>query len=284
MSRTRTTEPFSTAFQHAASPARSGRLTISFRLWLTLFLGSNIATLTLLGLQHYFLALVSFLLPAPWYTFQILNASARGLGPAVTRFTTSRREVWLTIDDGPDPESTPKILDLLDAHGARATFFLIGDKVQRHPELVTEILRRGQTIGNHTQTHPKFMFWMASAKKTSAEIDTCTDTLHAAGAGNTRWFRSPAGLRNPSLHAQLAQRNLDLILWSARGYDTVCRDASKVIARITNDLRPGAILLIHENQPCADLRLELYTELFALLAREGYSCVIPSHDALVRNA
>jgi peptidoglycan/xylan/chitin deacetylase (PgdA/CDA1 family) len=247
-----------------------------------LFFGANVATLVLLWFEHYFFAIPVFFLPAPWYAFQLLKSSARGLCPVVTHFATSRREVWLTIDDGPDPESTPKVLDLLEAHGARATFFLIGEKVGRHPELVTEILRRGHTIGNHTHTHPCSWFWFASARKTAAEIDACADALRKAGAGNTRLFRSPVGLKNHALHPLLVQRGLDLVLWSARGFDTICRDPAKVIARLTANLQPGIILLVHENLPDPALRTELLTGLFAHLASVSYVCVVPETEALIR--
>ncbi len=285
MSRSRTTEPSSTA-SIPPPPASSQpvRRTLAYRLWLVLFFGANLTALVLLGLQHYLWALAVFFLPMPWYTFQMLNASARGLGPAVTHFKTARREVWLTIDDGPDPESTPKVLDLLDAHGARATFFLIGEKIRRHPELVTEILRRGHTLGNHTQTHPCSWFWLASAKSTGAEIDACADALRVANIESTQWFRSPAGLKNPALQAQLAQRGLDLVLWSARGYDTVWRDPAKVTARIAANLRPGTIILLHENGTNTALQAELFTRLFNHLAHEGYTCVIPPGEALIREA
>ena len=283
MSPPRTTEPLPTA---ALLPAErqdiSVRRSIVFRAWVVLFFGANLATLILLWYRHYFWAVPVFFLPAPWYAFQILKPSARGLGPVVTHFATGRREVWLTVDDGPDPESTPKVLDLLEAHGARATFFLIGEKVRRHPELVAEILRRGHTVGNHTQTHPCSWFWIASAKKTAAEIDACADALGDAGARDVRWFRSPVGLKNHALHPLLAQRGLDLVLWSARGFDTICRDPAKVIGRIAADLQPGTILLVHENLPDPSLRAELFNRLFCHLAREGYACIIPPAAALIR--
>ena len=283
MSDPRTTEPFSAANLPEAGQTHSIRRSFVFRAWVVLFFGANVATLVLLGLQHYFWAIVVFFSPAPWYAFQILKPSARGLCPVVTHFATQHREVWLTIDDGPDPESTPKVLDLLDAHGARATFFLIGEKVRRHPELLKEILRRGHTVGNHTYSHPVRSFWLVSARKTAAEIDTCAEALRTAGAGSTRLFRSPVGLKNHALHPQLARRGLDLVLWSARGFDTICRDPAKVIARITEDLEPGAILLIHENVPDPAMRTELFNRLFAQLKRENYICVVPPSEALIRN-
>ena len=263
----------------AAPPVRRS---IAFRAWLTLFFGANFATLVLLWSRHYFWAVPVFFLPAPWYAFQILKASAQSLGPVVTHFKTNRREVWLTIDDGPDPESTPAVLNLLDAHTARATFFLIGEKVKRHPELVTEILRRGHTIGNHTHTHPCSWFWCASARKTAAEIDACTDALQNAGTRDIHWFRSPVGLKNHALHALLAKRGLDLVLWNARGFDTICHQPAKVIARLATNLKPGSILLLHENASRPALQTELFGRLFAHLEREGYTCVIPQAEDLIR--
>jgi peptidoglycan/xylan/chitin deacetylase (PgdA/CDA1 family) len=98
-------------------------------------------------------------------------------GPIVTRFRTSRREVWLTIDDGPDPQDTPKILDLLSKYQAHATFFLIGKRAAQHPELVREIIRQGHTLGNHTFTHPVASFWMAHSSRLGREIDHCGEVL-----------------------------------------------------------------------------------------------------------
>ena len=283
MSHSRTTEPFSTStLLSKVVQTRPVRRTFIFRAWVVLFWGANFATVILLWFEHYLWAILVFFLPAPWYAFQILKPSACGLGPVVTHFATKRREVWLTIDDGPDPESTPEVLDLLDAHGARATFFLIGEKVQRHPELVTEIIQRGHTVGNHTHTHPRRGFWLASPQKTAAEIDACADALRSAGASGSKWFRSPVGLKNHALHPELARRGLDLVLWSARGFDTICRDPAKVIARIAASLEPGAILLIHENVPDPAIRKELFKLLFAHLAHENYVCVIPQAEALIR--
>ena len=262
--------------------ARVIRRPIVFHAWVAVFFGANFATIILIWSGYYFWAVPVFFLSSPWYAFQILKPSAHGFGPVVTRFATKRREVWLTIDDGPDPSSTPKILDLLDDHGARATFFLIGEKIRRHPALVTEILRRGHTVGNHTHTHPCSKFWVPSAQKTAIEIDNCADALRAAGASGIRWFRSPVGLKNHALHPLLAQRGLDLVLWSARGFDTSCHDPAKVVTRIAADLQPGAIILIHENMLNSALQLELFNKLFSRLKHEGYACIIPSAEDLIR--
>src|SRR4051812_6759239 len=126
-------------------------------LWL--FFAFKSASIGLLLFHHPLAALTAFVIPDPWFLSQFLIPTTRGLGPVVTRFTTTRREVWLTIDDGPDPATTPKVLALLAAHRARATFFVIGEKVSRHPELVVEILRQGHSIGNHSHRHASPTFW-----------------------------------------------------------------------------------------------------------------------------
>src|SRR5580704_4313056 len=94
-------------------------------------------------------AAVSFFSADLYLLYCLLAPSSQRLLPVRTRFATERREVLLTIDDGPDPEDTPRILALLDRFGARAAFFLIGEKAARHPELVAEILRRGHEVGHH---------------------------------------------------------------------------------------------------------------------------------------
>jgi peptidoglycan/xylan/chitin deacetylase (PgdA/CDA1 family) len=283
MSSLRTSDPFTEAAPASdETSARHVRRAEGYHAWVVLFFAANLGALVLLVLHHYWTAAWVFFLPAPWYAWQILNSSARGLGPVVTRFKTETREVWLTIDDGPHPTSTPAILDLLDTYKARATFFLIGENVQRYPGLVTEIVRRGHTFGNHTHTHPHNRFWCATARQTGNEIDACASALRATGAGQTCLFRSPVGLKNHSLHPELAKRGLDLVLWSARGFDTISRNPAKTLARITANIQPGAILLVHENPHCPKNQNQLISMLLMHLDRNRYSCVIPAPETLMR--
>jgi peptidoglycan/xylan/chitin deacetylase (PgdA/CDA1 family) len=86
--------------------------------------------------------------------------------------------VWLTIDDGPGPE-TRAVLDLLDRHQARATFFLVGERALAQPELVQEILRRGHDLGNHSHSHPQARFWRLGPAAMRAEIEGCQHALQA---------------------------------------------------------------------------------------------------------
>ena len=247
--------------------------------WWTFFLVFNLGALVLLASHCFLAALVAFLVPVPWVLPQFIVPSADGFGPVMTHFATDRREVWLTIDDGPDPITTPQVLALLETHRTRATFFLIGRKVSRHPELVAEIVRRGHTVGNHTDSHPCTSFWFAWPRRLAVEIDRCADALRRAGVTPMPCFRPPVGIKNPFLHRQLAARGLDLILWSARGYDSVSRPEA-ALRRITRDLQPGAIILVHEAGRPGPSRLPLLTRLLDRLARDGYACVVPPAGSL----
>ena len=125
---------------------------------------------------------------------------AAGFGPVVTKYCTKTKTAWLTIDDGPDPNTTPQVIALLKKYGARATFFLIGSKAAKYPALTRMILDAGHTIGNHTQTHPQFSFWRLGPKALAREIDAFDGTITSLGIARPFWFRAPVGMKNPFLH------------------------------------------------------------------------------------
>jgi peptidoglycan/xylan/chitin deacetylase (PgdA/CDA1 family) len=170
------------------------------------------------------------------------------LGPNWTRLpaeAAARRAVAITIDDGPDPDITPRVLDLLEQHDARATFFCVGERVLRHPELAREIVRRGHTIENHTQRHPHH-FSVMGPRGLAREIGRAQESIAAVIGVAPRFFRAPAGLRNPLLEPVLTRFGLQLASWTRRGFDTVSHDAEKVLGKLTRKLGPGDILLLHD--------------------------------------
>ncbi len=170
------------------------------------------------------------------------------LGPNVTRLpaaAVARREVALTIDDGPDPEVTPQVLDLLDAAGQRATFFCIAERVTRHPELARVIVARGHSIQNHTAKH-RHDFSFLGPRGYAAEIARAQDMLTDITGQRPICFRAPAGLRNPFLAPVLHRLGLVLVSWTRRGFDTRERDPAKVLARLMHRLAAGDILLLHD--------------------------------------
>jgi peptidoglycan-N-acetylglucosamine deacetylase len=173
---------------------------------------------------------------------------SRWLGSNWTRLpahAAARREIAITIDDGPDPAVTPAVLDLLDAHAAKATFFCIGTEARAHPALCREIVRRGHSVQNHSDRHsPRFS--LLGPKAMAREIAAAQASLADITGEVPRFFRAPAGLRNPFLAPVLQRLDLQLVSWTRRGFDTVRRDPTDVLARLARGLAAGDILLAHD--------------------------------------
>ena len=170
------------------------------------------------------------------------------LGPNWTRLpaaAAARNEIALTIDDGPDPLITPQVLDILDRHGAHATFFCVGEKAMRYPALCREIVRRGHAVENHSQHH-RHHFALLGPSGFTRELQTAQDTLTRIAGQRPMFFRAPAGLRNPFLDLVLTRLGLQLASWSARGFDTRIGDGERVKNKLLHGLRAGAILLLHD--------------------------------------
>jgi len=173
---------------------------------------------------------------------------SRLLGPNITQLpptAVERDEIALTFDDGPDPEVTPAVLDLLEAHDARATFFCIGEKARGQARLCREIVRRGHALENHSHHH-RHTFSLLGPRAYRRELRASQQTLHGITGREPRFFRAPAGLRNLFLEPVLAELDLRLVSWTRRGYDTRERDPDKVLSRLLRNLRAGDILLLHD--------------------------------------
>ena len=173
---------------------------------------------------------------------------SRWLGPnwtALPSAAAARNEIALTIDDGPDPAVTPQVLDLLDRHAARATFFCIGTRAEQHAGLCREIVRRGHAVENHSYRH-SHDFSLLGPGGLLRELQAAQDTLTRVSGQRPLFFRAPAGLRNLFLDPVLARLGLRLATWSARGFDTRAGDPERVKARLLRGMGPGAILLLHD--------------------------------------
>lgn len=206
-----------------------------------------------------------------------LRPDSRLFGPVLTRLPTAERVVWLTIDDGPS-DDTAAILDLLDAHGARATFFIVGERARRRPDLVREMRRRGHGLGNHSATHPARAFWALGPARMRREIADTQRVVAGIAGDAPRWFRAVVGMANPFVAPALAAHGLARVGWSARGFDGVRADPEAVLARIERQLAPGAIVLAHEGAPHGR-NVETLARLLARLDALGYRCVLPELDA-----
>jgi len=173
---------------------------------------------------------------------------SRLLGPNWTRLppqSGARGGVAITIDDGPDPEVTPQVLVQLARYGASASFFCVGEKVERYADLAREIVRRGHAIENHSQRH-RHNFSLLGPGGMSKEISRAQDSILRVTGSRPQFFRAPAGLRNPFLDPVLTRLQLRLASWTRRGFDTVNGSADAVYRRLTSSLQAGDILLLHD--------------------------------------
>jgi peptidoglycan/xylan/chitin deacetylase (PgdA/CDA1 family) len=202
---------------------------------------------------------------------------SRLLGPNWTRLPEGEGRVALTIDDGPDPQVTPAVLDLLARHGVRATFFCIGERVAQHPHLARRIAAEGHEIGNHT-AHHRYGFSLFGPAAIRREIVQAQASILAICQVVPRFFRAPAGLRNPYLQPCLAQLDLQLASWTRRGYDTVNSDPDLVLRRLMRNLASRDILLLHDGRAArtpdgTPVILAVLPRLLAELARRRLRCV-----------
>ena len=154
-------------------------------------------------------------------------------------------DVALTFDDGPDPDVTPRVAEMLESRGLRASFFVIGERAARHPELIKGLVDAGHRIENHTATHPS-SFAFSFLPRLGREIGECQRTVSELTERAPAYFRAPAGMRNPLLEIALARQGLHLVSWTKRGYDTADGDADRVFRRLDHKLRRGDILLLHD--------------------------------------
>jgi peptidoglycan/xylan/chitin deacetylase (PgdA/CDA1 family) len=177
-----------------------------------------------------------------------LRPRDRLLGPNMSRLpeaAAQRGEIALTFDDGPDPAVTPAVLDLLDRVSARASFFCVGRRAARYPDLVREIARRGHRVENHTYSHPyAFAFYAGAAL--SGEIARTQHLLASITGRAPAFFRAPMGFRNPLMPGAMRRFGLRYTSWTRRGHDAVDGDPKAVLRRLTRGLSAGDVLLLHD--------------------------------------
>jgi len=171
------------------------------------------------------------------------------LGPNLVRLpaaAAARREISLTFDDGPDPEVTPRVLELLDRYQAKASFFCVGEKTAAYPGIVKEIADRGHSVENHSHHH-SIAFAFYGISRLRCEVES-TQTLIAGITGRPPiFFRAPMGLRSPLLDPVLARCGLQYVSWTRRGFDTMRRDSEVVLRRLVGTLTAGDVLLLHDS-------------------------------------
>lgn len=175
-------------------------------------------------------------------------------GPTV-RHTRKANQFALTFDDGPNPAITPRLLDLLDRHRVRATFFLVGKFVRACPGLAREVAARGHCIGNHTETHPN-LFWLGRARLRE-ELSNCQQAIGEALGQSARWMRPPYGIRSPFLDSLVTEMKFHgVVMWTLIPGDWLEKPAEWLIRRMRpivghierrgGQKRGGDILVLHD--------------------------------------
>ena len=216
--------------------------------------------------------LLHFIVVAPTL-YGTLNPHSRLFGPIQRQ--PSNNKLWLTLDDGPDPQDTPAVLELLRQHGVKATFFVIGQKAQQHPELIKQIVKEGHQLGNHTQSHPQGAFWCLGPLRTQREIHQCQKTVSNITGQAPNIFRAPVGHHNFFVHPVLRQEGMRLIGWTSRGLDGVSKDLELVTSRIKSTMTPNSIILAHEGTGIAQ---DVVTAILDHAQKQGWTFIDPLAD------
>ena len=182
----------------------------------------------------------------------------------------------LTFDDGPLPFMTERILEILQRYDAPATFFCIGKRVQRHPDVTVKIHEQGHLIGNHTFLHGKF-FDLQSVMKMSNELKHTDAVIEKTIHQKPRFFRPPYGVTNPNLAKAIRKGGYVTMGWSVRSFDTVSKDEDKLFERVTKNLRGGDVILFHDY---CEITIKILPRLLEHLQKVGLKVV--RLDALMK--
>ncbi len=186
--------------------------------------------------------------------------------------------VALTFDDGVDEVLTPPLLDLLDRYGAKASFFIIGEKAKRYPHIVEMIHQRGHSIGNHSMHH-KGSFPMQSSEAIYREIEECNAAIESIIGERVRYFRPPFGVTNPMVGSAVRRSGLCSVGWSVRSFDTMNHSVERVVSRVIGQIQGGDIVLMHDNREGV---LDLVERILRYLESNNYRVV--SIDELLKES
>lgn len=177
----------------------------------------------------------------PWILHRLVSKVARRLMGTITHVITKDNVIALTFDDGPHPESTPQLLDILKRYNARATFFMVGDLAQRYPRLVRHVAQAGHAIGNHSWDHPSFPF--ISARERRAQIRACQKALAPYGC---RIFRPPYGDQTFASRLDALFTQQQVVTWNVVAEDWLDHDANWYVDYLMKKFMPGSIVVFHD--------------------------------------
>jgi peptidoglycan/xylan/chitin deacetylase (PgdA/CDA1 family) len=176
--------------------------------------------------------------------YQSMAPTGQWYGRTFTGLARGEKRLALTYDDGPNDPHTLRLLEVLDRHGVRTTFFLIGRFVRQRPDIVREIVKAGHVVGNHTFTHPLLTF--KSGAEIRRELVDCRTSLQDAAGEHSNLFRPPFGGRRPAVLRIARELGLEPVMWNVTGYDWKPLPASAIEAKVAKQIRGGDVILLHD--------------------------------------
>lgn len=197
----------------------------------------------------------------------VFRPSSSTLYPTISRGPRDRPRVAITFDDGPDSETTPRILDALAAADARATFFVIGRYLEHNRRIAERAVAEGHELGNHSWTHSYFQNFYSAARHAHDIARNAQLIREMTGADAEPIYRSPVGLKSPPLARAAHAQQLKIIAWSLHTRDTISRDATALAARVLARIRPGDIVLMHDGHDREGSRRVVAAQALPLILR-----------------
>lgn len=188
--------------------------------------------------------------------------------PAFTQVKSAKKQIAITFDDGPSPE-TEQVLNILKKYDVSASFFCIGKQIEKYPKIIERMFSEGHTIGNHSYSH-KNTFPLLSERKIIEEIEKTNALITAITGKRSCLFRPPFGVTNPAIARAVKKTGQFIIGWNLRSFDTVTKDPKRLISRINSKIKAGSILLLHDNRAGT---AEILEEIISHTKREGFEHV-----------
>jgi peptidoglycan-N-acetylglucosamine deacetylase len=217
----------------------------------------SVAVLGVAGANWYFLVLLVFI----YFSILVLGVSFIGLNffvSSVNKIPNVKNQIAITFDDGPTPQ-TLEVLKILAKWNAKATFFCIGTQVEKYPEILKQVVEQGHLVGNHTYSH-QHTFPVFSQQKMLKDVEKASTEISKITGTKPNYFRPPFGVTNPRIAKMLKQTKLISVGWNKRSLDTSIKDQTKILKRITTNLKAGDIILLHDRMPNAAKVLNSFFE------------------------
>src|SRR5580693_3673146 len=176
--------------------------------------------------------------------YQSMAPTGQWFGRTFTGLGRKSKQLALTYDDGPNDPHTRRLLEVLDRHNVRATFFLIGRYVRQRPDIVRDLAQAGHIIGNHTFTHPLLTF--KSRHELTTQLTECKQALTDAVGEHSNLFRPPFGGRRPAVLSLARSMGLEPIMWNVTGYDWNATSAEHIVRKVVRKVGGGNVILLHD--------------------------------------